>query len=64
MSATDDPAMLAAQCRHKHAKRVPFVYRPDSRLTPTEQWEQKARETLELALQRARARKVLVAHNG
>lgn len=50
MSTTDDPAMLAALRRHKHAKRVPFVYRPDSRLTPTEQWDAKVAAVLALVL--------------
>ncbi len=59
MAHTDDPAILAAQRRHKHAQRAPFVYRQESRLTPCEQWDAKVRETLELALQRARARKAL-----
>ena len=50
MTNTDDPAMLEAQRRHKQAKRVPFVYRPDSRLTPTEQWDAKVAAVLALVL--------------
>ena len=49
------PNVLVATDR----KRAPFVYRPASALTPLQQWDAKARETLELALQRARAKKAL-----
>jgi len=49
VSAHDDPAMLDAQRRAKQAKRVPYVYRPDSMFTPSEQWDQRVRETLRLA---------------
>lgn len=58
--STDDTsplsrAILAATDR----KRVPWVYRPESKLTPSQQWEQKVCDTLALALDLARARKAL-----
>lgn len=46
MTATDDPAMLDAQRRHKHAKRIAYVYRADARPTPTQQWDDKVRAVL------------------
>lgn len=59
MTPTDDPAMLDAQRRRKHEKRIPFVYRADARLTPLEQWTDKVRAVLQLAdvLERAAGRK-------
>lgn len=61
MTATDDPAMLDAQRRHKHAKRIAYVYRADARPTPTQQWDDKVRAVLQLVdvLERAAGRKGL-----
>ena len=59
MSTDDTSALSRAIIAATDRKRVPFVYRPASALTPLQQWDAKARETLELSLQRARAKKAL-----
>ena len=55
----DDPAILAAQRAHKHAKRVLFFCRTDAALPLLAQWEAKVRTVLGEALDIEQERKEL-----